>query len=96
MKFLEKFVKIKNELGEIQQKCEFLTRELDNNISELVNYLENNKLLITSDPTSDPKQFINHYECECGNRWEDTWFSTCDDECSDCGRRISPYESEDV
>jgi len=37
----------------------------------------------------------NVYECECGNVWEDSWDSGCDDECGSCGADVSPSQTTD-
>ena len=47
----------------------------------------------------DPTAFcvLNHYHCDqCGEGWEDPWFSSPDDECPACGADIEPYESESL
>lgn len=93
MKFLEKFVKIVNELNAVQKKVDFLRGELDNTVCELTEYLKEKELLKVVDV--DSHKFINYYECECGNRWEDVYFHIVDDECSDCGKSVSPYETKD-
>lgn len=38
----------------------------------------------------------SYYECPCGNAWESTWDSACDDDCGECGATISPSTSQDV
>ena len=40
----------------------------------------------------------NRYRCpDCGEEWEDSWDSQCDDDCPHCGcRHVSPYESKEV
>jgi len=40
--------------------------------------------------------FSNHYECPCGNRWEDQWDCTCDDRCPVCSTSCSPSFSYDL
>lgn len=42
---LSKFVKIRDELQEVQSKINFLAKELDYNTHELIQYLKENKLL---------------------------------------------------
>ena len=42
-------------------------------------------------------RYLNHYRCdECDVSWDDEWDCCCDDECPNCGRDFSPYESEDL
>lgn len=53
MKFLEKLVKIKDELRKIQHEVDFLSRELDHVASEMVEYLRENKLLTVRDLDED-------------------------------------------
>lgn len=36
--------------------------------------------------------FLRAFECECGETWEDTWCSDCNDECPACGADCSPSE----
>lgn len=43
-----------------------------------------------------PLRFLNHYRCQCGCAWSDSWSSTCDDRCPECNRSISPYFSDDL
>lgn len=40
-------------------------------------------------------EFENHYLCTCGEQWQDTWSSACNDRCSTCNREIEPYASDD-
>lgn len=41
-------------------------------------------------------EFRNFYECgRCGEKWEDVWTATCDDDCPKCGLTMTPYKSED-
>lgn len=42
------------------------------------------------------KRFMNHYECPCGNAWQDNWSECCDDKCAACGRAVSPSKSDDL
>lgn len=42
---LSKFVKIREELSEIQSKINFISKELDYATHELIQYLKENKLL---------------------------------------------------
>jgi hypothetical protein len=44
---------------------------------------------------SDGDRFLNHYE-HCGECWEDTADSMCNDRCPVCNAEIEPYESEDL
>jgi len=40
---------------------------------------------------------LSKYKCdECGNFWEDSWDSFCDDECGECGNNCSPIETIDL
>ena len=40
--------------------------------------------------------YVNRYRCvPCGNEWDDTHSSTCNDRCSKCNAEIKPFESED-
>lgn len=41
--------------------------------------------------------FRNFYQCpDCKENWEDTWSSTSNDRCPNCGLKdIEPYESKD-
>lgn len=39
----------------------------------------------------------NSYHCvACDHTWTDIWTCGCDDECSRCGRDISPFDSESL
>ena len=40
-------------------------------------------------------EFENHYLCTCGEQWQDTWSSACNDRCPACNREIEPYASDD-
>lgn len=40
-------------------------------------------------------EFTNHYLCTCGEQWQDTWNSACNDRCPTCNREIEPYASDD-
>ncbi len=43
------------------------------------------------------RRFINCYHCEaCDVEWTDEWSCACDDECPECGRDFSPYDSDEV
>ena len=53
MKFLEKLVKIKDELRRIQHEVDFLSREVDGIASDMVHYLKENKLLTFRDLSYD-------------------------------------------
>jgi hypothetical protein len=44
----------------------------------------------------DEPQFINHYDCPCGNAWTDQWTATCDDDCPACGTTCEPTRSEEL
>lgn len=45
---------------------------------------------LTADSSGNPCVFRNHYECECGESWDDEWSCCCDDECAACGCDCSP------
>lgn len=53
MKFLEKLVKIKDELRRIQHEVDFLSRETDHVASEMIEYLREKKLLTFRDLSYD-------------------------------------------
>lgn len=41
--------------------------------------------------------YRNCYYCEeCSSGWEDEWSCGCDDECPECGRDFSPFDSIDL
>lgn len=40
--------------------------------------------------------YLNTYECPCGATWTDEWCCGCDDECPECGKDISPTDSEET
>lgn len=45
----------------------------------------------------EEKTFLNKYRCDdCGVSWEDEWSCGCDDECPECGKYFTPYESEEI
>ena len=48
------------------------------------------------EPAEAPR-FCNFYRCErCGNKWEDVWSATCDDDCRACGAgHMSSFQSEE-
>ncbi len=39
--------------------------------------------------------WTNYYLCPCGEEWEDTHDSCCNDRCPSCNREIEPYISDD-
>lgn len=39
--------------------------------------------------------WINHYLCPCGEKWDDESESQCNDRCPKCNREIEPYISDD-
>ena len=45
--------------------------------------------------SSEPTQWTNHYQCSCGEHWDDTWDCCCNDECPACNSEIEPYISDD-
>ena len=44
----------------------------------------------------EPAKFLNHYECPCGEKWEDRSAYTNNDRCPKCNKEISPTSSEDI
>lgn len=46
------------------------------------------------DTSGNPVVWLNHYECECGETWEDEWSCGCDDDCPACSASISPYRQD--
>jgi hypothetical protein len=40
-------------------------------------------------------RYTNHYRCECGHEWQDTWSCMCNDRCPKCNKEIEPYDSDD-
>ena len=36
--------------------------------------------------------FTRQFECECGESWEDTWCSDCNDRCPGCNAECEPEE----
>lgn len=97
MKFLEKMVKLISEIDNLRAKADFLRGELENTVGEMTDYLKSKNLLESRDigDELEVNKYINYYECECGNRWDDVYFHTCNDHCEDCGLEISPYETKD-
>lgn len=53
MKFLEKLVKVKDELRRIQREVDFLSREVDYIASEMIDYLKDNNLITVRDLSYD-------------------------------------------
>ena len=53
MKFLERLVKIKDELRRIQHEVDFLSREVDGIASDMVQFLKEKKLLTVRDLSTD-------------------------------------------
>lgn len=49
----------------------------------------------TESDRNDSSEFENHYLCTCGEEWQDTWSSACNDRCPSCNREIEPYASDD-
>lgn len=49
---------------------------------------------LETDSEGNPCVWRNHYRCECGAEWDDEWSCQCDDECGECGKDYSPFESE--
>lgn len=41
-------------------------------------------------------RYLNHYQCPCGEEWEDSWSCMCNDRCPSCNKEIEPYASEDL
>lgn len=46
--------------------------------------------------TVDQPQFVNCYECPCGETWNDVWDCACNDKCPKCNKEIEPYKSEET
>lgn len=53
MKFLERLVKVKDELRRIQHEVDHLSREVDGIASDMVQYLKENKLITVRDLDED-------------------------------------------
>lgn len=41
-------------------------------------------------------QYLNEYDCPCGESWEDVWSCQCDDRCPVCNTACSPSTSTDL
>lgn len=41
------------------------------------------------------RRFHNFYRCDCGESWNDYWACTCNDDCTNCGKEVEPYDSFD-
>lgn len=52
-------------------------------------------LTTTESDLDGSSEFENHYLCTCGEQWQDTWSSACNDRCPSCNREIEPYASDD-
>lgn len=53
MKFLERLVKVKDELRRIQHEVDYLSREVDTIASDMIQYLKENQLLTVRDLSDD-------------------------------------------
>lgn len=53
MKFLERLVKVKDELRKIQHEVDYLSREVDGIASDMVQFLKENELLTVRDLSND-------------------------------------------
>jgi len=43
------------------------------------------------------KLYTNHYKCpRCGEQWDDSWDSMCDDRCPECNLTCSPESSDPI
>lgn len=47
-----------------------------------------------TDSEGNPCVWLNYYRCECGNEWDSAWSCQCDEECGECGKDYSPYNSD--
>lgn len=48
---------------------------------------------LRTDTDGVPCYLENHYVCECGCEWQDTWSCACDDECPECRLDIEVHHS---
>lgn len=71
---------------------------------------DDDKHYFTRDPMTNDDAFVracgwayttyfrNYYECSnCDRTWTMNWYSTCNDECPNCGQKdVQPHRSEDI
>ncbi len=44
----------------------------------------------------EPEKFRNYYSCPCGEQWNSTWSSMCNEKCSACNKEIEPIDSDEL
>lgn len=48
------------------------------------------------DPDGAPLRWESHYECDCGEKWEDIWSCACNDRCPACDTECQAVRSVDL